>query len=186
MEVKITIESQRDARIIAKIAFEKRIPVFTNFEDAIRFLEGTPPLNRWKILSLQGRQLVFAAVLDNQPLESAKEFYLENRYTLCESCAISDRYYYLRHAVGKRILDRKLERAVISDAEGETKVKAEALRRFDLDLEVAKYFSQLGILQELKALEAEEITQIKRGEDVPAINPRFTELIRQAKLSSNP
>jgi len=148
--------------------------------------EAIPPKQEEKLLRLrsrQGRQMIFEAVLDNQPPEFIKEFYLGNRYILARC---DDPYYYLRDAVGKGILGRTLEKKVTSDTEAEAKIKAAALRRFELDLEAAENFSRLGILPEVKALEAEEISQLERGKYVPAINPKYAELIRQAKFSSNP
>lgn len=191
-------KSIRDSRVIKRLANKQEIPYFSDLDKAQRFIELEAEITpeREETSSRQGRQLVFAAKLANQPYDEAREFYLHNPYIL----GLTFSPHFRSRDLGKllerlpknarpdnfRELMKSIRKTLGADFEAEDPRKAEALRKLDLDIEVAEHFSQLGILQELKALEAEEIVQIERGEDVPAVNPKFIELIRQAKLSSNP
>lgn len=139
---------------------------------------------------LKGRQLVFAARIADQPYEEAQKFYLGNRYILASTV---DRHRRIRHLAelghvpGLQSLGRPdnfhaLVKYMKTDTAVEDKIRAEVLRKLALDIQVAEHFDNLGILPQLKKLEAEELERFERGEHVPIINPKLKELIQKTSL----
>lgn len=107
---------------------------------------------------LEARQLVFSAKLQGDSYGRARRFYREHCHAL-----------------------------VLSIDGTKQGIRDEALRRFGLDVAVAEHFNDLGILPQLKDLEAKEIEHLKLGEPVSIVNPRLATLIRETKsLNSTP